>query len=355
MDRQYLNISLTGDNTVGGFRARINQTRDSPIINGMENYNMSVVRFEIPIGDIPLLFMPIEGGLLQNDVNKSIYKFTFEFNNNLYTRNVIYVPDNTTIPAPNPPSLNNGFQVITGIYYYLYNYQNLIDMFNTTLFNVFTDFKTANPLSPQTEAPYFILTDDQRLQLIVQPTYNDPLNRVRIYFNQEMITFFGNIQTFFTRLTQDAYAYIDTVEKINGSNWYWPPSTLLRTNLNYYLSVNQLTQELSSWADFRGIIVKTESMPIRSEAITSTVSQGNNITENILTDFSFNNWDGNRGYIQYSPTSPLRLLDIIGSGSLSNISISLFWRDKNNTLRPVDVFDQPVNMKLIFIKKGLVN
>lgn len=98
-----------------------------PILDKCSDYYCSVIRFDIPMDEIPLYYPQIIPK--QADPNKTVYIIGILYNGVHYSINVSYTPNNTFFPVP---VQNQDYQVITP-YYYCYTYQALLDDINEAL------------------------------------------------------------------------------------------------------------------------------------------------------------------------------------------------------------------------------
>ena len=121
------------------------------ILDNPSDYYCSIVRFTIPMNEIPLYIAKIVPN--QSNLNLTPMIIGISYGGNNYYQNIVYVPDNNlTAPVQNQKT-----QVITP-YYYVYTYQNLLTAINTALTTQYTAFSTVNPTAPQAIAdvtPYF--------------------------------------------------------------------------------------------------------------------------------------------------------------------------------------------------------
>jgi len=71
----------------------------------------------------------------------------------------------------------------------------------------------------------------------------------------------------------------------------------------------------------------------------------------VLTDFSIpftSGVEATNQYIYYTPTSEYRLIDLIGSNNLNQLTISVSWRDKYGVLHPMTL-DAGANASLLIM------
>lgn len=353
-DHVYLNVTIQKESNQTSSIASYTETRPSTIISTGSDYQLAVVRFTIPPGNIPMYIFQIEEGSAQNDPDLGVMKFTLDFGGTPYTENVIFIPDGNT-PIPNPPSLNPpSFTQVDSEYYYVYTQRHLLTMFNIALADAFLALKTANPGAPQTTAPFFKVDDQNKLILVHETSYNDAVNPILIYFNQDTERWFSGFYLFFDKIDDDRYARFETFADPLFDNGYEEFGVVPVTPPLYLQHIQQYNN-VSTWVSLNKIVFRTSLIPIRQEYIASSNTEGQDIVEAILTDFDVSGWKGDRDEIMFFPQAPYRFIDILSQMPLRSFDISIFWEDLLGVLRPVKVFGRSIDMKLAFIKKHLVS
>src|SRR5580658_1620493 len=120
-DNIYYNV-VFNHNTSNGETptlAQYNFTNTISVLDKPSDYFCSIVRFTIPLSEVPLYIFPIKPN--QSNPNLSPMIIGISYNGNNYFQNIVYVPNNN-LPAP---VQNQTTQVIMP-YYFVYSYQNLI-------------------------------------------------------------------------------------------------------------------------------------------------------------------------------------------------------------------------------------
>jgi hypothetical protein len=322
-------------------KAEYNTTNTLIILDNPNDYYCSVIRFVIPLDNIPLFIFPIVPN--QGNPNLSTLVVGISYNNNNYFQNIIYSPDNNFAP----PIQNQLQQVITP-YYYVYSYQNLITAINTALLAQFNIFVAANPGAPQAgnPAPYFYYNSSTQLITLVthQSWATTGPTQALIYMNNSLATFLDAFQTFF-------YGYNQLNDKDYSFNITNNGNNLSGSNLSFTQEYNVINY----WSSLRKIVITTLSIPIISEYIPS---QNNNNTNQlpIITDFIpiISNAGENRSIAYYNPTSQYRLVNMISSSSLKKIDMYLYWQDLSGNLYPIYISrNQQASVKLAFFRKSL--
>lgn len=336
---------ISGNNT--SMRAEFIENRVQSILDNPSDYFLSIIRFEIPGANIPLFVMPhIINPLNPLDVNFTPLQFTFTYNNVSFTRNLIYI-SNQPINVPISPTQ---FISDDNPYYYVYTYQHMIDMMNTTLLNCFNDLKIAFPLAPPSEAPYFIYNaETQLISLITQYNYSIP-NSISIGFNQNMGRF---LRGFNFILINGLPTFI--IENTQNNAYAKPGGTIpLPSFPPDYLETKQEFNTLQYWNSFKNIVFITGTIPVQAEYIPQLNGQGSNNFRPILTDFEplLSEAGDARSVIQYFPQGPYRLVNMQSCTPLNKFDVSIYWQDQENNLYPIFISPgQSLSIKFLFTRK----
>lgn len=138
IDNIYVNVDFnnTDPNDIVPTPAVFNATKTIPILDKANDYFCSVIRFDIPLDQIPIFIMPVNmNQAIPRDPTQTPFIIGIQYGVNTnpstyFSQNVFYFPQNSyTAPSQNDP---NKVQIITP-YYYVNNYQVLIDMINISL------------------------------------------------------------------------------------------------------------------------------------------------------------------------------------------------------------------------------
>lgn len=311
------------------------ETRDKSIISGnLDQYFLSVVRFNIPNTSIPITFLkPVVVG-----ATDLIYRVTLSFGGSDYTTNLIYTPRGAGLDD-----------------YKLYRYQHFLDMINTALQTSYNNMIIANGgfggvLDLSLVDPPIMLYDVNTgiISIRVRNTYI--VNNVDLFFDFQLFNFFETFENNFFGYNLPSGKDIQILIKDNNNNT--DP-----TDPNYLL-MSQEYQSLSLWYSIRKIIITTNHIPVEKEYISSSDSSGNDIFLPILTDFTpqINGFTDTLTSFNYFPSGPYRLTDLNGSGELRKIDFKIFWEDKDRILYPVKLQpSETFNMKILFMRKTELN
>lgn len=363
-DNIYYNIIMTHDNTMGNepTPAEYSVNKTQPFLSKASDYYASVIRFSIPMDTVPLLIMPI----IPNQPNPNLTPLqigirNIQTNENFFT-NLIYIPEDPDIPAPvqNIP----GRQVIDP-YYYTFSLQTLIDMFNTAILDVYTQYSVANPGSPIALQQSPIISYDaptQLLSLIIGNAWNNSgVTTWVLYMNNESLQYlsafnYGFIDNLINPTLDDNYFKV----YYNGTNIF-PVNAFPNPGGSYYLKITQNYASVGQWSSLRKLIITSDMMPIVAEQLPVGVGQSASDQYNslpILSDFLPNIvFVGDSSQVAYYfPTSQYRLVDLISDFPLNKVSVKIFWQDKLGNLYPLTIsIYQSVSIKIAFVKKTIYN
>ena len=358
-------------------------TKTEPILLNCSEYYCSVIRFTIPLDQVPLLICPI----VPNQANSNLTPLIIGIQNGLdnipgsyFSSNLIYFADNNFPPPPQ----NQPVQVITP-YYFINSYQILVNMINTALATsyVVSGLAAANPgLLP----PYFEYNPVTDLFSLIVPAFltgqiAPPPGFPRIYMNDALATFLfsfvlkSNVTNESSNIHPFGNDYFFILERSISYQFYPPgvtvPATTAPPNLPAISLYYKYTQEYSIieyWTSLRKIIIISNTIPVKNEYVPATNNVNNagisdqsgvNVSYPILTDFVPNissTAGDSRSIAYYVPQSQYRLVDLISTNPLQKIDIRIFWQDREGNLYPLllSLFQQ-ASLKIGFFKKNLYN
>jgi hypothetical protein len=352
-DNIYVNVVISPDlldPNATEIAAEYRVTKTIPILSKCDDYYLSVIRFAIPLNDVPLLIMPI----IPNQPNSNLTPFIIGITTGGidYPQPIIYVSE-TGIGFP-PPLQNQPTQIITP-YYYVFEYQNLINAINTALAASFVASGLAG------NCPYFYLnTTTEELTLVVDiatfavtatPAVPKPTQVATIFINIDLQTYLSAFEVLYVAPNatpgKDYQFYLTRF----GFDTTIPPFTPAATQ-------KQFTQEYSTlalWSSLRKILIISNSIPINSE-YTPTNNSGISSTLPIISDFvpQIEYPGQGRSVAYYNPTSQYRLVDMKSSEGLNTIDIKIYWQDLDQNIYPLLILaGQQASLKLGFFKKTL--
>lgn len=353
-DDVYIDILIKNDTGARSIIAKYEQTRSQQIVANPSNYYLSLVRWKVPGFELPLLIFPIEPD--QPDILQSVYSVTLETSTDIYQYPLHYVSYN--IP-PNPPTVANPDP--TSSFYFVYNYQQLLDILNHAL-QVAHDNVTGKPVG--SEPPYVIydptvklfslIAQQSQYSVDISPTPVPPAlpttpptfdAGIKVYFDFQLYALFngmpsrtvaeGSAESTFGRDVQILIADYQ-------NNTY---------NVDYF-QIQQTLPSIEYWSPVKQILFITELIPINSEYTAVSSSS----FRKILTDFepiTSYSTDVPATY-QYFPQGQYRLIDLIGTKPLYSIDLQVKWLDVNGNEHFVLIPPfQQLTAKLLFVKRNL--
>lgn len=306
----YYNISINNQ-TTNSINAVFSESRSSAILDNCSDYQLSIIRFSVPVKNIPLMIL-----------NNNLYKLTYSYDG-------LDVP--TTVAwssnSNNPQKQN-----------YIYNPQEFVDAVNIALLNGFNSIKTLKPAFPATVSPYFVI-DGDLVNFCAQTTMTNQL-----YFNKPLKNMFNTL-SFIENYNGDEtnLKYYQIVIKNNSNNTI-PSITPLQYKMVSSSSI------LPLWSDFQALVIAT-SMPVNSELLGAQ----NDKRRIVLTDFEATLND--KSPLRYYPQGPLRYYDFISKIALMAVDVALYWEsNKTNQLYPI-ILEQgdTATIKIMFEHKKTRN
>lgn len=345
-DNIYMNIVMTNTDPYANYPipAQYSETKAQPILKDPSKYYLSVVRFDIPLSEIPIFIFPVVANQSNPNLSPLIIGIT---NSNVdYPTSLIYTSNNN-LPAPQQSSL---VQVITP-YYYVYSYNLMITIINTALSTSFIAAGSPGGGS----APFFQYnSSNQLISLIVSAAFIN--SGATIFFNEQLCNYLEAFQTIFLGASSIGKNHV-MVLSTSGTNGY--PSITFPTTPTYF----QFTQEYNViyyWNSLKKIIVSSNSLPTTKEYVPaydlgSVTQSGVAAAFPIITDYTPPFETANsRSIAYYVPTSQYRLVDLTSSTTLYDIDLRIYWQDKYGNNYPLMITaGGSASIKLAFLNKKL--
>lgn len=355
----YYNANIVAkkiDGTSNDVAAVFEDVLQRPMLESTQTYQFTIERFSMEVPTFPVL------KLKQNTDGSLPYAFNFQFG--LFSGGQLQNYTGTYIQSQ---FVQRNFRTDSVNPMFVYNYQHFLDILNTTLSAMWTNFTNRHSLSATTYPPPFIEYDPSTnlFSFILAPAlaFSDPSNDPS-----------GNGQYFKLMVSQDIY------NLFRNFNWTLNADNTATLNVNpntttsWFTDINgnkrlRVTQTHPStgcvWSPVGTILFTSDILPLQSEAFGSPSILGSNIalgssssnnTENMITDLtldleSSNDYNNN---IVYTPSNH-RWIDMTRSDEIRNIRFSVFWTDKiNPAVRyPLLMPDNTtINLKVLFRKKS---
>ena len=362
-----------------------NETRSNPFISNPEEYYLSILRFTMETGSLPLFIPSIEPAQPLRD--RTIYSVTLEttITGVTYTSGqtfVDWIAQDKGAEVPPPPSqCANGVQNNSTGYYYCYSYSYWIYLINIKMAVAFAALTAAvtaaGQVMPTTYAPFlnWDTSSDQAVLYGDVNGYNFNLDgtitdKIKIYFNAPMFGLFNSFPATYLGYTGITLGrnYQLVIPSVGAVNLLTitpvqpvpvPPATYVTYRA---IALYQEYSTVANWSPITAIVFTSNTLPIQSNQVSTPVIfddaqqvafGGNNSNiANIITDMVSDNGQY-RPNIVYTPTAEYRLVTLYGNRTLSNIDLSIFWRTKTGALIPYRINSgEAVTIKLAFLKKA---
>jgi hypothetical protein len=343
------------------------EQRSGPIITNCDDYEMSIIRFQVDSWVIPVFFCEIQKD--QSNVNLSIYSFTLTYDDgtnletNLGPYYIIWSPQNKTIQTPPAPNTSgSGFQFESD-YYYAYDFRWLIQLVNEKLFEAYEDLKIAIPSDPVVQlsnAPFLAWNSDTNKATLYADSslYNkDTFPQVKIYFNRAMQGLFNS----FPFIIHDTDITNNKEYEVIIDSYYG--QKIVEIGLASYIIVDQTVTCVNNWSPVASIVFTSAFLPMIANQYSNLQTYYNNKLiqlgpvansfANVITDISLESDSGYQNTILYNPTAEYRMCDLHQNSNISAIDIAVWFRTKaSGTLKPfILASGASCSLKLMFRKK----
>ena len=421
-DPIYYNLTLNKcftaqDNTGFNTPANFTEINTTPILFNSGDWFVSLMRCTIPTGNIPRYIFPIQlqtgtnldgTPIYNNDVNLSYNTFTFRYvtgldanNNPIYQdpanlneyqltaqfQSEVFDPYPLGYPpylsVPKSPAQNNGQQDINGSYYYVYNIDTLLKIFNDTLAKLWPIYINAMNSQHGTTFPANL-----------QPfyTYNDATRLWSFYAEKTLFcqnlnpdgTFKPYIAVFIDGLTSSNTFIPYKLNARNALNkgdqssllivYDYYINNIIRNinNVNYtFLIIEANQSSVSSLSAFQKIVFEisgdislknneTESNSVDFQGSTTSGGSGAQYQKpliSMLVDFEVDReqWATNSSFIQFqaSAVEQVRLLSLSEKSAIQNFNLNIYWVDSygNRNILEIPSIGNPLTVKLAFFNK----
>jgi hypothetical protein len=363
-----------------------NESRTIPFINNPQDYYLSILRFTIDTGTLPVFIPIIKTN--QSNVNATIYSVTLAFTTTAlgyYEKQVFveWIPQDTNAIVPSAPNVTSDKQQdnSTG-YYNCYSYSYWTSLVYKAFYLAFDDLDTHFAGDPEwiAQFPPIINWDTTNGQGVMyaevaaynfNPLYplipNPYLNPVKIYMNAPLYSLYGSLPARvlgYEGVTGGKNFQIEVVD-IGGTNYQ--PITIPNTSPAQTYDAIVMYQEystVSNWTPIVAMVFVSNTLPITPNQVSTplvfnensqVVFGGNNSnTANIVTDLVSNN-GLYKSFLVYEPAAQYRMITLNGNRPLFNLDLQVFWRDRFGGLHPVRIpSGGSVTMKIAFLKKGSI-
>jgi hypothetical protein len=398
-DQIYFDLTVTNfqSTTVAPQKFYYNEQRTLPFVSVPEDYYLSILRFTVETGSLPLFIpsiQPASQQVVPADPNLTIYSVALEYIDPATSINytaqsfVEWVPQDLGVPTQTTLGAN-GIQVNDNGYYncYSYNYWcyliwrafqrafgtgGLTPYGNPNL-SLSQQLTNAGVVNPATYSPFFSWDSTSNTATITAEfpyCINQAVgtNNIGIYFNSPLFQLFNSFPARYlgyTTVTSGKNFRIElaNVGGLNLTTVQVPNSMPVTTWDGYTLSQEYPTIE--NWSPILALVFVSNTLPIQPNNVSTPVVYNNNEqvvlggnnadTANIITDLVSDT--GNyRPALVYLPQAQYRYVTLYGNRPLYNLDLSIFYRTKTGQLIPFSLQSGgSVTVKFAFIKKSSIN
>jgi hypothetical protein len=359
-----------------------NDQRTMPFIECPEDYYLSIIRFTMETGTLPVFIPSIEPN--QGDENLTIYKVTLEVDVSgvTYTQTtpVMWSPQDDSAVVPPPPSATqNKLQINDTGYYNCYSYTWLSLLITRAFSECFAGLALKIPVgqSLPTIYPPIVYWDSTSNGLVLYADvlgydYNPVLpnpDEIRVYWNAPLFELFPSVPAQYLGYTsiQSPKNFRLGFLNVGSTNLTTltpqPPTTDASGKVVTYSAIT-VYQECSTTANLTpitAVVFTSNTLPIQPSQVSTPIvynegglySLGGNNSDiaNIITDL-VSDTGSYRPNLVYVPQAEYRLITLYGNQPLFNLDIQIFYRLKTGQLIPFRIASgQSVTLKLAFLKK----
>lgn len=402
----YYNATLTNSNqlTYSTIPCEFSQQFDNALIEDVKNRDVAITRFTLSSQSIPFWACPIQLG--QPDPNLTPYGIMLSYKsingNEVSSEQYEFLKysdaDDEMPPLPTYPAGNITTQIMTNGYYFSYDKQDFINMFNDAMtramdkirliFGVIYPLDTDPPpdgkqyistpgnkkAEPANAFPFLTWNDSlNKFQMSVDPSiYSNQGNQntgMKIYLNNML---FPLLQFPFSTSQYNRPANIPDAYQIiipnNPWNYLYPSSR--RTDIiseNKHLIVVSDHNTLGVFSPLQRLIFTTTSLMSKPENVQpetdfATITNPTNTNsvngQKILVDFEVDMYstnEVNRDYIQFNQSVyNSRAIGLQNSREeVKQLDVKVWWSDFNNNSYPVVLYSgQRFSCKMAFIPRS---
>lgn len=374
----YYDVTITNFENTGDVLPPVvtfNETRSIPFLYDPEQYYLSIVRFQLDTPSLPVFIPSIQIDQSNNDL--TIYSVQLQWTNNAGTTTyssgekfVTWKPQFQVAPPP-PPSKNiGGIQDNSTGYYYCISYQWFAELVNEAMAAAQVSLNTIVGASADaadypltTYSPILGFVADTGLFSIsfISSSYsyqggltNGATYPIKLIFNSPLYQLFSSLPStisFPNNLTNFITILTDNLSNTEISN----------AMVVSFIIVKQEYSTIALWTPVTGIVFCSNTLPIVPNQLSAPVifSQGipkiygnNSNFQQVITDFVSENGIY-KPSIVYNPTAEYRLVELLGNTALTNLDISVFWKDRIGQFIPFRLTSgSSATIKILFTKKA---
>lgn len=310
------------------------------LLQNPADYYCSVIRFAVPLNNIPIFKFPLD--VNQSNANVSTFILGITTAGGVkYPVKVIYVPDNNIVPPSTTRVTAPYFTKEQALsdYFNIFSVVQVLELFNTAIASAVV----ASGIG--VTAPFYIYTPStQLISCIVTAAFIG--TGASLFVND-------NVKNYIS-----SFRFYDNITPTVGDDFVHIFSPLPFGGASPYQFIEE-ENAMSLWFDVRRIIIKTNSLPVKFESVPGTsVAAGFGAVayQPILTDFvvGIDDFSLQNSIAIYNPTSQYRLVDMTSNAPIVKVHISIWYADKYGDQFPLTIdANQSASVKLGFFHRSM--
>lgn len=324
IDHRYLDITIEGSVDPSSVKeALFSSTRAVPYLKKCNEWELGIVRFQIPSTFIPSFFYNPE------------WEVTLFYGLNKATAPIIYDLGSYNVNLGPYANLKP-----------IYNVTDFILMVNTA-YKVAAGVLTGL-VGSLIDPPQFLFDAGSGIITLLAPKllFDTTLNIGYIGMNSSLYEYFRSISALY---------YKDTNPLYNGNFIFRVYETLTNTetinSIVYYKMIGE-TSTIDNWEVLTQIVISCNSVPVTPE-MRAVGSGATPLVKAILTDFNFVGLLNNNLDIQFYNQGNIRWYDMVSAHELTTFDLEFNWKDVKGNIYPIYIgANQSANIKICFRKKG---
>ena len=414
-DPQYYNLTLNksftyNDNTGSNAVAEFEELNSKPILFNSGDWFIGLMRCSIPTCLIPKYIYPVQlnqpninatynyitfkyaisqtvnpdGSTITNYLNVSNNQVNVLFESELY--NPISITNNNFIALPTPPIVS---QDIRGSYYYIWDTQTIVKMFNDAINSIYSDFITnLNTASgknfPADAIPFFTFDNNTQFWSFNAPSYyvdagdvvvnmynqsNNQFPRIEVFVDDVSINFTQlpnsinapslnlptpDVKTAIILSIYNTYTNSFSYTSSLNKTYQYYKMTAWQSGNNNLSSIQKLIFEMTGDISLKNNEYDAPATRFQSQTNVSSLQKP---YLSMLVDIEINrdSWSFNNNFIQFQASSieQIRLLSLAQKSYIQNFKLQVSWIDNYGNKRPLEVpvNGAPLTVKLAFFNK----
>ena len=335
--------------------ARFTEVRTTPIIYNASNFEMAIISADLNGATKRLpLFIPMIDTNQIIDVNKTVY-WVGEGDPTICTAslNVTYVPTDPTITAPTSALSQN----LSNPYYYVYTYNQFLQMINTQL--------SALSFGGSVTKPFIRYNSDSGLFDLLMPATLVTGNYY-VYFNTDLFNLFSSFP--YTKVAGVAPITTDDncMYRINTNIDQQKQETI--NAVAYVVVPQEYNTTNNMWSPVQSIVFASTLLPVLNEKTSTplifddqndntTVKTSSNAFNSVILEFK-NEFKEGADIVQnisYTPSAEFKMMSLTGSNTpITNVDIIVYWRNRlDNQLNQLYLPNfSNITIKMLFRRKN---